>query len=263
MLDSITVGFIGFGNMAQAMANGFLYRNALPPSHIFACAQNWEKLCRNTKPKGIQPCADAAQVVQNASVIIVAVKPYLVPEVLAPIKDALQGKILVSVAVGLPFDAYEAILPPGVHHLSIMPNTPVSTGEGVIICENRHSLTKDEQHQVETLFSQIGMVQYVATKQLGIAGTLCGCGPAFVSVFLESLADAAVLHGLPRDMAYRLASQMMIGTGKLHLQTGSHPGQMKDAVCSPGGTTIKGVAMLERKGLRSAVIDAIDAIENR
>ena len=106
-------------------------------------------------------------------------------------------------------------------------------------------------------------MQPVETHLLSAAGTLAGCGPAFAAMFLEALGDAGVKHGLPRALAYRLASQMLAGTGKLQLATGSHPGQMKDAVCSPGGTTIVGVAALEEHGLRAAVIDAIDAIEQK
>ena len=113
------------------------------------------------------------------------------------------------------------------------------------------------------LFSTISIVQFVETKQLSIGGTVAGCGPAFASMFIEALADAGVMHGLARPVAYKLASQMIVGTGKLQLATNNHPGAMKDAVSSPSGTTIVGVATLERKGFRSAVIDAIDAIENK
>ena len=147
--------------------------------------------------------------------------------------------------------------------MSTIPNTPVSIGEGIIIAENRHSLSNEEYQLVEELFSKIALLQFVDSKQLSIAGTLSGCGPAFTSMFIEALADAAVKHGLTREISYKLASQMVAGTGKLQIATGKHPGEMKDAVCSPGGTTIVGVATLERKGLRSAVIDAIDAIETK
>lgn len=261
--QDIRLGFIGFGNMAQAMAQGLLRKEALKAEQIYACAKDWEKLCRNTRDQGMHPCRGAREVAEHADIVVVAVKPYMIADVLPPIKDILQKKIVVSVAAGYPFEKYEGILLPGTHHLSTIPNTPVSIGEGIIICEKRHSLTEEEYRLVEALFSRIALVQSVETAQLSIAGTLSGCGPAFVSMFLEALADAAVLHGLPRALSYRLAAQMTAGTGKLQLASGCHPGAMKDAVCSPGGTTIVGVAALERKGLRSAVIDAIDAIENK
>lgn len=114
-----------------------------------------------------------------------------------------------------------------------------------------------------TIFGKAALIVPVDTAQLSIAGTLAGCGPAFAAMFIEALADGAVKQGLPRALAYQLASQMVVGTGKLQLATGAHPGAMKDAVCSPGGTTIVGVAALERRGFRGAVIDAIDEIERR
>ena len=119
------------------------------------------------------------------------------------------------------------------------------------------------QARVQELFGHLGLVQPVESRLLGIAGTLSGCGPAFVSMFIEALGDAGVKHGLPRAMAYRLAGQMVAGTGRMQVETGAHPGAMKDAVCSPGGTTIVGVAELERGGMRAAVINAVDAIQNK
>lgn len=259
----IKIGFIGFGNMAQALAKGLLLKQVIPADQIYACAKNWDKLCRNTEQMGIHPCHDARETVESADLLIVAVKPYLIQEVLDPVKELLKEKIVVSVAAGYLFDKYEEILAPGTHHISTLPNTPVAVGEGVIVCEQRHSLTEEEYALFEKLFSPIALVQPVETKQFGIAGTISGCGPAYTAMFIEALADAAVLHGVPRELSYRLASQMVVGTGKLQRVTGAHPGVMKDAVCSPGGTTIVGVAELERKGFRSAVIDAIGAVMNK
>lgn len=257
------LGFIGFGNMAQALANGLIYKNSIKAEQIYACANNWDKLCNNTIPKGFIPCKDSSELVENVDMVIIAVKPHLVEEVLTPIKEKLVGKIVISVVVNYKFDQYEKILLPNTHHLSTLPNTPVSVGEGIIVCENKNSLTYEEYESFVNLFSPIALIQKVETKNLGIAGTISGCGPAFTSMFIEALSDAAVMHGLPRDLSYKLASQMIVGTGKLQLTTNTHPGVMKDAVCSPGGTTIVGVTTLERKGLRSSVIDAIDAIQKK
>lgn len=261
MIKDGKIGFIGFGNAGQALAKGLIFKEAMAGEQIFACAKNYDKLCAVAEKLGVQPCKTAQEVVDNADIIILAVKPELVEQVTVPIREGLRKKIVVSVAVGYTFKIYEKILLPGTHHLSIMPNTPVEVGEGIIICERRHSLTDEEFAEVEALFSQIALVEVVDTKLLSISGAICGCGPAFVSVFLEALSDAAVKHGLPRSLSYRLASQLLAGTGKLQLETGAHPGVMKDAVCSPGGTTIIGIATLERKGFRSAVIDAVDSIE--
>ena len=230
---------------------------------MYACAKNWDKLCANTEKRGMTPCKDPKETVEQSDMVIVAVKPYMVEAVLAPIREILKDKIVISVAAGWPFEKYEKVLLPGTHHLSTMPNTPISVGEGILICENAHSLSDAEMDTFRQIFSSIALVQMVDTSQLSVAGTLAGCGPAFTSMFLEALADGAVKQGLARDVSYRLASQMVAGTAKLQLESGAHPGAMKDAVCSPGGTTIVGVAALERRGFRSSVIDAIDAIESR
>ncbi len=261
--DDLKIGFIGFGNMAQATATGLLRADAVAPGNVYACAKTWDKLVANTEPRGMVPCRDARAVAEAADVVFVAVKPYLVSEVCSPIAGVLArpGKVVVSVAAGMPFSAYEDILAPGTHHVSTVPNTPVSVCEGVWTCENVHSLTDEEYGLVSSLLGTTGLVVPVDTKLLGIAGTVTGCGPAFVAMFMEALGDAAVKHGVPRELAYELAGQMIAGTGKLAVETGQHPGALKDAVCSPGGTTIKGVVALERAGLRGAVIDAIDAIE--
>ena len=262
VLSDMKLGFIGFGNMAQAIAEGLLRSKALEPEQICACAKDWDKLCAATQPRGMRPCRDAREVAEAADVVIVAVKPHLIEEVLSPVRGQLADKAVVSVAAGWPFERYEALLP-GTRHLSTMPNTPVRVCAGVFLLEEKHSLTPEEYVLVQELFGHLGLVQPVESRLLGIAGTLSGCGPAFVSMFIEALGDAGVKHGLPRAMAYRLAGQMVAGTGRMQVETGAHPGAMKDAVCSPGGTTIVGVAELERGGMRAAVINAVDAIQNK
>ena len=199
------------------------------------------------------------EVLERSDILILAVKPYLIETVLAPIREKLAGKVLLSVAAGWPFQRFEEALPAGVHHLSIMPNTPVAIGEGIVLLEEENSLSPQELSQAKELLAALGVVETVPSAQMGIAGTVAGCGPAYAALFLEALGDAGVYHGLPRELSYRLAAQMLAGTGKLHLATGQHPGAMKDAVCSPGGTTIRGVAQLEQHGFRAAVIDAVSA----
>ena len=257
------VGFIGFGNMARALACGLLRSGALKPAQLGAAARDRAKLQRNTEPLGMRAFDTPAEVADFADVVIVAVKPHQVAGVVEPLKEQLKGKIVVSVAAGVTFDDYERMLLPGTAHLSTVPNTPVAVGEGIIACERRHSLSDGQWREVEALLSHVGMVLPVDTPLLGLAGTVCGCGPAFVAMFIEAMSDAAVKHGISRADAYRMVSQMIVGTGRLQLETGQHPGEMKDAVCSPGGTTIVGVAELERRGFRGAVIDAIDAIQRK
>ncbi len=257
------IGFIGFGNMARSIAGGFVKTGTLQPDAIGACARDREKLKAYAALEGYRAFPDAAALTEFADWVVVAVKPQQVEEALMPVRERLRGKRVVSVVAGYDFERYEKLLLPGTPHLSTIPNTPVSVGEGVLVCERRHSLSEGDRAVFERFFSRIGMVSWVDTGLLGVAGTISGCGPAFVCLFMEALADAAVRHGISRPDAYRLVAQTVAGTGRLQLATNEHPGVLKDAVCSPGGTTIRGVGELERRGLRGAVIDAVDAIEGR
>ncbi|MBS5450293.1 MAG: pyrroline-5-carboxylate reductase [Coriobacteriia bacterium] len=259
----VRLGFIGFGNMAQALAKGLVNAGAIDPAHACACARDWDKLCRTTGALGITPLHSAADVVDVADVVVVAVKPYQVADVLAPVREALAtpGKVVLSVAAGMPFETYEQILAPGTHHVSCVPNTPVSVGQGVFVVEDVDSLDASERTLLDRLLGSVGIVVRVDTAHMGVAGTIAGCGPAWICMAIEALGDAGVKHGLTRAQAYQLAGQMVAGTGAMLVASGEHPGALKDAVCSPGGTTIKGVAALERAGLRSAMIDAVDAVE--
>lgn len=263
MIENTKIGFIGFGNMAKAIAEGLIIKNVVKPNQIYACARNWDNLCKSTEENGINACKTSQELVNESDIVIIAVKPNVIPSIIEPIKEDLKNKIVVSVAAGYTFDKYEELLLPGTAHLSTIPNTPVSIGEGIIVAEKRHSLS-DKQHKlIDDIFSKIALLEFVDSNQLSIAGTISGCGPAFASMFIEALSDAAVKHGLTREASYKLASQMILGTGKLQIETGQHPGAMKDAVCSPGGTTILGVTTLEKKGFRGAIVDAIDAIEGK
>ncbi|MGN0733578.1 MAG: pyrroline-5-carboxylate reductase [Emergencia sp.] len=260
-VNNADIGFIGFGNMASAIAQGFLKSGEVKGSQIFACARDYEKLCARTDGLGISPCESATEVVNNSDIIFVAVKPYQVESVLAPLRESLEDKIIISVAVNVTCSDYERIIP-GTAHISTLPNTPVSVCQGIFICEETHTLNEDQKSLVSSLLSLISMVKWVSPEYLGIAGTISGCGPALTSMFIEALADAAVKHGLPRQLSYELAGQMVAGTGALLVESGEHPAVMKDQVCSPGGTTIRGVASLEKSGFRGAVIKAIDKIQD-
>lgn len=262
-ISELKIAFIGFGNMASAMADGWIKSGKVSAAHLGAASRRFDVLKVKTDARGMTAFETNEAAARWADVVVIAVKPYLVRDVVTPLKAILADKVVLSVAVNLLFDDYEALLAPGTHHLSTLPNTPVAVNEGIVICEARHSLTNDEKATADELFNALGLSVDVDAKAMPAAGTLSGCGPAFVAIFIEALADGAVRHGVPRVTAYRLASQMLAGTAKLQLATGTHPGAMKDAVCSPGGTTIVGVAALERRGFRSAVMDSIDAIVSK
>lgn len=260
-IENMTIGFIGYGNMGQAMATGWVTKGKINPENIYASARNFSKLQKNCEALGIQAVQSSEELIKQVDLVILAVKPYQIEAVIEPLKGLLRDKIILSVAVGFTFEMFEDILPEGTSHISTIPNTPVSIGEGIIVAEKTHSLSTNDYELTSELLGKLGLMQAVETKQLSIAGTLAGCGPAFASMFIEALADGAVKYGLSRKEAYQLASQMLAGTGKMQLETKEHPGVMKDQVTSPGGTTIKGVAALEKNGFRHAVIEAFDAIE--
>ena len=253
------IGFIGFGNMGQALGTGFILKNAVEAEQIYVYDKYQKDLKNNSEFSGVNICSSEIDLVEKVDMVIIAVKPNTVEEVIERIKEALVNKVLVSLVVNYLFDQYEQILMPEIHHISILPNIPVSVGEGAIVYENKHSLTDDELKAFTAVFSKIALLQEVNTNNMGIAGTITACGPALASMFIEALSDAAVKHGLPRELSYNLVSQMLVGTGKLQLDTATHPAVIKDKVCSPGGTTIKAVAALEKNGFRNAVIEAVCA----
>lgn len=260
-IENLKIGFIGYGNMGQAMATGWVAKGKVNPENIYASARDFEKLQKNCELLGIQPVKHSGDLVDQVDLVILAVKPYQIEAVVETLKERLEEKIIVSVAAGFTHEMFEKILLEGTSHISTIPNTPVAIGEGIIVTEATHALSTEEYQLFTEFFGTIGLVQAVETKQLSTAGTLAGCGPAFASMFIEALADGAVKYGLSRDEAYKLASQMLAGTGKMQIETQTHPGEMKDQVTSPGGTTIQGVAALEKNGFRHAVIEAFDAIE--
>lgn len=257
------IGFIGMGNMAQAIAAGIIYSGKIDGTDVYAYAPTKEKLEANAKKIGFTPAPTLKALVQTADILIVACKPYQIADVLSDIKNDLKGKALVSVAAGWVYDTYHEILGDDTRIQCIMPNTPAMVGEGVILFEKTNSLNDDEKMEVKDLFTSLGMVEELPTHLMPIGGAISGCGPAFMDMMMEAYADAAVKYGIPRALAYKLVSQTMLGSAKLQQDTGSHPGVLKDAVCSPNGTTICGVAALEENGFRSACIHSIDAIMDR
>lgn len=251
------IGFIGFGNMASAMADGWIAAG-VPASDMCACAGHYDALAARCAERGMVACHDAAEVVAASDVVVAAVKPYLIERVFAPLAQELAGKVVLSVAWGWDSAKWEGVLP-GAAHISTVPNTPVSVNEGVIAVERASTLGDSQRGQVLDLLGKLGTPVELESSLLFVGGTVGGCAPAFIAMAIEALGDAAVKHGIPRADAYKIVSQMMLGTAKLQLETGQHPAAMKDAVCSPGGATIKGVATLEDTGFRSALIKAIDA----
>ena len=254
------LGFIGMGNMAKALATGFISAGKVAPTDMVAYAPNARKLAENAREIGFGARSTPLEVVEFADIVIMACKPQQIEGVVAELGEALCGKALLSVALGFDFARYKAILPDGVRVQFVMPNTPCSVGEGVFLLEETTDFTAPEIAFVKELLGAVGTVLVLPTAQMGIGGAIAGCGPAFVDMMIEAFADAGVRYGLTRENALKMTSQMVLGSAKLQLVTGKHPGELKDAVCSPGGSTIKGVAALEQAGFRANCISAIDAI---
>lgn len=254
------IGFIGMGNMAQALAAGFLASGKITKEEIYAYAPNQEKLKGNAERIGFIPVSTIEELVRRSDVVVMACKPYQIEAVLGEIRSVLSGKALLSVAAGWSFENYHILLGENVRVQCIMPNTPAMVMEGVYLFEQEHSLQPEERELLIDLFSEMGMVEELPSSLMGIGGAITGCGPAFMDLIMEAYADAAVKYGIARETAYRLVSQTMLGSAALQMKTGSHPGVLKDAVCSPKGTTIRGVDALEHGGLRATCIDSVDAI---
>lgn len=257
------VGFIGMGNMAMAIAKGIITSNFIPGQLVYAYDLDNHKLKAMYDDFQVVSCKSEIDLIEQVDLVVMAVKPVVLEGILIKIKDHLRNKGLISIVTGYDYNAYNQLLDGTTRHLTIMPNTPAMVSEGMTLFESEHSLNKDEFNFVSDMFTSIGQVVSLPYNYFASATSISGCGPAFVYMFIEAMADGAVLQGLPRDLAYKLASQVVIGSGKMVRETKLHPGSLKDAVCSPGGITIKGVAALENNSFRNGVIEAIKAASNK
>jgi pyrroline-5-carboxylate reductase len=249
------IGVIGTGNMGVALMRAFSKKSE---HQITAYNRSQEKLQAACQCSGAAAAKSAQDAAQGQDLVLLAVKPKDMERLLRDLVPTIQGnQIVVSVAVGLPISYYEEFL-----HCKLvraMPNTPAAVQAGMTALCFGEKISPEEQQQVLDLFSLAGATAVVPENRMNAVSALAGSSPAFVYLFIEAMADAGCLEGIPRDQAYTMAAQAVQGAAKMVLETGKHPAQLKDEVCSPGGTTICGVAQLERCGFRSTVIDAIRA----
>lgn len=252
------LGFIGMGNMSGAIARGLIHSGFLKGEEMIAYDINRAQLEKMTKYH-MTFAENSFDVVMQSEFVFMGVKPQVVEEVICSLKDFLKNKALISIVLGYDFQKYTKLLDASTRHVFVMPNTPSQVLQGMSLIEATHSLRDEEIRFVEDMFKAIGKVERVPSHLMASAGTLSGCGPAFVYMMIEALADGAVKEGVPREMAYALASQVMIGAATMQQQTQLHPGILKDQVCSPGGSTICGVQALEDGHLRATLIKAIEA----
>ncbi|XP_063991671.1 uncharacterized protein LOC135170082 [Diachasmimorpha longicaudata] len=256
--NMLKIGFLGGGKMAQTLAKGFINAELSKGEMIVAsCLPSDKGSIETFKGIGSMTVHTNDAVAAHGDVLILSVKPQVVPKVLPELKD--PEKLVLSIAMGISIEALEKGLPEGTPVIRVMPNTPALVGCGATVFARGTYATDEDAEVTEKLFSAIGICEEVDEQLIDPVTALAGSGPAYVYMFIEALADGAVKMGMSRPLAYKLASQTVLGAGMMVRETGVHPGQLKDDVASPAGSTIAAIHELERKGMRSAVIDAVEA----
>lgn len=254
-----TLGFIGGGNMASALVKGLLHSKVTAPRDIVVSDVKAERLASLESAHGVRTTSDNHALVRDVDVVVLAVKPQVIDKVLEAIAPDLRaGQLVISVAAGVPMSVIESRLPSGARVVRSMPNTPATALAGATaIAPGTHATTED-MDVAHALFAAVGRVVTLEESLLDAVTGLSGSGPAYVMLMIEALADGGVKVGLHRDTALLLAAQTVFGSAKLLLETGEHPGRLKDMVTSPGGTAIAGLHTLESGGLRRTLIDAVE-----
>lgn len=257
------VGFLGAGNMGEAMIKGLLQAGLVPPASIAATDVRRERLDQIVKQYGIRAAKSNPALVTESDVVILAVKPQIMASVLHEIGASIDGRLLISIAAGIPTRTLRAHLGRPARLIRVMPNTPALVLEGVTAIARAEGLEAGDLEIAQELFGAVGRVVVLDEDALDAVTGLSGSGPAYVAIVIESLADGGVKMGLDRATAMTLAAQTVLGSAKLILDTGAHPGQLKDMVSSPGGTTIAGIAALEEGGVRRTFINAVERATQR
>lgn len=251
-----SVGFIGVGNMGGALAVA-----ASKTTKDIAVADKDEKKAADFATKYGVEATDNTDIAKNCKYIFFGVKPQFLDGMIGEIKDTLKARtdrfIIVTMAAGVQISAIKEKLGFDCPVIRIMPNTPVFVSSGMILVSADESVEKDELDEFFKIMSQSGQFDIIPEGLIDAGSAISGCGPAFVYMFMQSLADGAVECGLPRDKAIRYAAETVIGSAKMALESGKHPEKLKDEVCSPGGTTIAGVHALESRGFRAACMEAV------
>jgi pyrroline-5-carboxylate reductase len=257
------IGFIGAGQMATALARGFLKAGLATPDRVSAADVDEVARQKFAEATGAQAVVDAAAVVRQSDVIFLAVKPQHIAAVAEKLHGKIGGKLLVSIAAGVCLASLAERFGPDVRIIRVMPNTPCLIGQGVCAFSLGKHATPEDGALVGRLLGSLGSAWPVEEKLLDAVTGLSGSGPAFVYIMIEALSDAGVRVGLPRAMATAMAAQTVRGSADMVLTTGEHPAVLKDRVTSPGGTTIAGVQAMEQGGVRAALMAAVEAATKR
>lgn len=256
------IGFIGGGNMAGAIANGVIASGLCKKKDICVCDINKESLKKYDSD--IITSTDNKEAL-NCDYIVLAVKPFIIAKVLEELSISdTDGKVFISIAAGITVAEIKEILGEKSKIVRVMPNTPAQVGEGMtVIAQPDDNVTNDELSDVVRIFSAVGKTEIMDEAMINVVTGVSGSSPAYVFMLIEAMADAGVAGGIPREKSYKLAAQSVLGSAKMVLETGKHPAELKDMVCSPKGTTIEAVAELEKRGFRAAIIEAIKKCNNK
>lgn len=256
------LGFIGTGNMASAIMGGIIKNQIIPAEEIIGADLFAPGRDRVKEQFGIHVTDSNLEVVKNAEVIVLSVKPQFYADVIGEIKEQVSdSQIIITIAPGKTLAWLSEQFGKTVKIVRTMPNTPAMVGAGMTAaCPNEH-MTEDEIAYVRTLLASFSRVEIVPERLMDVVVSVSGSSPAYVFMLIEAMADAAVSGGMPRPQAYQFAAQAVLGSAKMVLDTGKHPGELKDMVCSPAGTTIEAVRTLEERGFRSAVFEAMKVCE--
>lgn len=254
------IGFIGCGNMAKAMIGGIVKSGITPPENVYASNPSKPNLEEMATTYGIKTTTDNKLVAKECDFVFLSVKPNIYETVIEEIKDFIKPSvIIILIAAGQGLEENQKRFGREVKIVKAMPNTPSMVGEGMTSVVLSTDINSQEKEEVKTILESFGRVEFIDESLLDAATAVAGSSPAYVYMFIEALADGGVIHGLSRNQAYTLAAQAVMGAAKMVLETGTHPGILKDMVCSPGGATIDAVASLEENQLRNSVIQAVNA----
>ncbi len=255
-----TVGFIGCGNMGSAIMGGILAKGYADASHIIAADRNTEQLEKTVRSMGIAVTTDNTEVAQKAEILFLAVKPQFYEAVIEEIREVVdQETLIITIAPGWTLERLAAAFGKPMQIIRTMPNTPALVGEGNIVVSPGTYVREENLQEALDLLRCCGKATLIPESLMDAAVAVSGSSPAYVFMMIEAMADAAVADGMPRAQAYTFAAQAVYGSAKMVLETGMHPGELKDMVCSPAGTTIEAVRVLEEKGFRSSIIEAMKA----
>lgn len=254
------IGFIGCGNMGTAMLKGILKAGVIKPGELTASAKSTKTQDKIKNELKICLAESNEEAVRFSDIVFLAVKPQYYEQVITQIREFVrEDQIFVSIAPGKSLKWLENLFGKPVKLVRTMPNTPAMAGEGMTAYCAGERVSGQEKQQIAQICGYFGKAEEVSESLMDTVTAVSGSSPAYVFMFIEAMADAAVADGMPREKAYTFAAQAVLGSAKMVLDTGLHPGVLKDMVCSPGGTTIEAVRVLEEKGMRSSVIEAMKA----